>query len=127
MRLRMFPLLAAVATMAACASGGMGSSSGRSDLITAAQIESSGAQTAYDAVQRLEPQWLNSRGTGSMGAGGGSDTPDVYVGGNQVGGINYLQSVNATDVKEMQYFRPGEAATRFGMGHRGGVISVTLK
>lgn len=128
MKWRVFPLLAAAATMAACATGGMGSSGGgSSDVITATQIESSGAQTAYEAVQRLEPQWLNTHGAGSMGAGGGSDSPDVYVGGTQAGSVDYLQNLNATDVKEMRYYRPGEAATRFGMGHRGGVISVTLK
>jgi hypothetical protein len=130
MRWRIVSALAVAALAATgCATGGMGSRGGSGDIITAAQIVSSGAQTAYDAVQRLEPSWLTSHGSGSMGAGmsTGSDTPDIYVGGSNVGGVDYLQNVNATDVKEMRFYRPGEAATRFGMGHRAGVIEVTLK
>lgn len=133
MRWRTLAVAAAFAVLpAACATGGMGSggsSVGRGNVITAAQIASSGAQTAYDAVQRLEPSWLSSHGVGSIGAGAGqgSDTPDVYVGGNNVGTVSYLQNVNATDVKELRYYSPQEASARFGMGHRAGVIAVTLK
>ncbi len=121
MKVRAFPILAAVLlATGACASGGM-STGGSSNIITAQDIEASGAQTAYDAVQRLRPNWLSTRGAGTGGQA------DVFMGGVNMGGPNYLQSVLASNVKELRFYDAGEAGTRFGTGHQSGVIELTLK
>lgn len=126
MRERAFPILAMLLlTASACATGGMGTSGSR-DVITAQDVMQSGAQTAYQAVQRLQPTWLTSRGANSFNGSVGQ-TPDVYLSGVDMGGVQYLQNVQATDVKEMRFYEPGQAATRFGMGHHSGVIELTLK
>ncbi len=126
MRARAFPVLAALLLSAwACATGGMGATGSR-DMITAQDIVGSSAQTAYEAVQRLQPMWLTSRGSNSFNGSVG-ETADVYVGGVNMGGVAYLRSVQATDVKEMRFYDAGQAAARFGMGHHSGVIELTLK
>ncbi len=125
MRARAFPILAVVLLAAgACATGGMGASSSR-DMITAEDIAAANVQTAYDAVQRLQPTWLSARGATSFS--GGSEVADVFVSGVNMGGPDYLKSVQATDVKEMRFYDSGRAATRFGTGHPRGVIELTLK
>ena len=35
--------------------------------------------------------------------------------------------VAASTVREMRFYEPAEANTKFGTGHNGGVIAVTLK
>ncbi len=126
MKVRALPALAvALLAATACASGGMGTS-GMRDILTAQDIAASGAQTAYEAVQRLQPNWLTTRGASSVNSSG-PEQADVYFGGVNMGGPQYLQSVLASEVKELHYYDAGQAATRFGMGHPRGVIELTLK
>jgi len=103
----------------------MGGTSSSRDVITAEDIAAANVQTAYDAIQRLQPNWLSARGAGSVS--GGSGVADVYMGGVNMGDVEYLRSVQATDVKQMRFYDAGQASTRFGQGHPRGVIELTLK
>jgi len=103
--------------------------------VTAAACPSINARTAYDAVERLQPSWLNNRLYTVVGRGdrtvrtpavGDASGPHVYVGNVSMGSADYLKSVNANDVKEMRYYDAVRATRQFGAGHPRGVIELTL-
>ena len=96
---------------------------GTTDTITREQMIQVGASSVYDAVQKLQPSWLSSRGPTSMT----DSTPtvaSVFMNGNQVGDIEYLRRLRIEDVQAVRYWDAGRAGARFGMGHQRGVIEV---
>jgi hypothetical protein len=88
-------------------------------VLTAEEIEK-GAQitTAYDAVSRLRPMWLNPQDVTFQSAGAGQSVQvaqvRVYVNDFNVGDIEYLKSVSAESVQEMRFLSQNETASRFG-------------
>ena len=110
----------------ACASTAGGGVRQNRDLITAVQIAGTQAQNAYEAIEQLQPQWLNSRGATSL-----TDTTpteaSVFQDGLHVGGLEYLKTVNVIDVAQLRYHAAGPASARFGMGHQRGVIEIVRK
>lgn len=127
MRTRALLLAAALTVfLAGCGWRSAGGGSYDRNLITADDISGTAAQTAYDAVQRLQPQWLTSRGNVSI-TNAAATIPSVFVSGVQVGDVEHLRNILADDVAEMKYYPAGEAGARFGMGHPRGVIEVILK
>lgn len=95
-------------------------------LVTEDEIASVGDRSAYEVLQQLRPTFLHSRDTQT------SSNPvpkpiDVYVNGGRTEGVDALRNIRASTVKEMRFFEPQDANTRFGTGHNGGVIAVTLK
>jgi hypothetical protein len=82
------------------------------------------AKTAYDIVKRLRPQFLHTRGSGSIR----SRTPvpiKVFVDGGFRGGVAQLNEVFAHIVVEINYLNGPDATTRYGTGHESGAILVT--
>ena len=85
------------------------------------------ATTVYDAVQRLQPNWLSSRRRPVANNDAGT-VPNVFIGGTQVGDVTYLRAPpRPDDVETLRYHAPGEAGARFGMGHQRGVIEVVMR
>jgi hypothetical protein len=136
--LRLVAAIAAAAAIAACASGGsspsgasatqnVGAPDGRrsGDVLTQSDIERAGVSTAFDAVQRLRPVWLRTRGRGSIQSS--AQYAVVYLDGAQVGGPEALRRISATDVRSILYLRAADATTRYGTGHEGGAILVETK
>ncbi|HEY6224201.1 MAG TPA: hypothetical protein VIW26_10470 [Gemmatimonadales bacterium] len=88
-------------------------------VLTAEEIEK-GAQitTAYDAVSRLRPMWLNPQDVTFQSAGAGQSVQvaqvRVYVNDFNVGDVEYLKSVSAESVQEMRFLSQNETASRFG-------------
>lgn len=108
----------------ACASGGGGSSGGRLNVITEADLVPLERLSAYDAVQRLRPNWLRTRGVDSF------YNPSeimVYVDGTLAGGVDELRRVSSENVTEIRYLDSREATTRYGTGHASGAILVTTR
>ena len=96
-----------------------GGARGPSDRLGEADLENVPQLSAFQAIQRLRPRWLNTR-TGA--------TPMVHIDGNiQMGGADALQSLRAADVHEMRYLNAADATTRFGTNYISGVILVTTK
>jgi hypothetical protein len=89
------------------------------DVITQEEIAEVTAATAMDVVRRLRPAWLRVRT--------GGDEAVVYIDRTRRGGLELLRSLVVEVVLEMRYMSPSDATTRFGTGHRGGVILVTTK
>lgn len=122
-------LLAIVAGAAACASkgaSGTSSSPSRSPrLITAAEIQAVGVVSAYQAIARLRPLWLQRRAT--LNSNPREGIVVAYVDGVRVGGPEQLERVQASSVTEIAYLNGPDATTRFGMGHSGGAILVRTR
>ena len=116
------PLLALA--LAGCASSGGGTSSGPTDLITAEELANVAELNAYQAVQRLRPQWLTTRGRVSFSAGQGVR---LYVNGVQTGFASDLTSMRASSVASMRFLSGREATARYGTDHGDGAILVTLR
>lgn len=94
--------------------------------ITAEEIqEKPTAQSAYDLIKALRPQWLSSRGpTTIMQAEIGIQ---VYRGASRIGSVEELHNIPADQVEEMRFYSASEATMRFGTDHPSGAISVEIK
>lgn len=128
MRSRILVLfLLALASGTSCAPRAAGGGArSTSDLITSDQMMSVNAQTAYEAVQRIQPNWLTTRAPVTLT----NEVPEmasVYLGGNYMGSVEALHRFRAHDLEALRYYSPAEASARFGQGHERGVIDVILK
>ena len=109
------------------------------NVLTRAQIESSGATNVYELVHTMRKDWLVPRGVNSFkesargsGAGFGpaaqlSATPGkaavvVYMDDMRLGEIERMRELLINDVMEIRFIEPQEAAYRYGSGHSHGVI-----
>lgn len=98
------------------------------DVLTAAELSlARGLVTAYDAVVRLRPGFLNPRDARMATVAGRGLLPAVFVDGAYSGGVDVLRVFPASEVAEMRYVRPIEAMHRYGPDYRAGVILVRLR
>ncbi len=109
--------------LAACASSGAGGSSGVGDRnrISAEELADLTGFSAYDAVQRLRPQWLRARG------GDASDLPATFVDGRHFGDVNQLSTFNTADILSIRFLSASDATTLYGTGYPGGVIEIQTR
>lgn len=109
--------------LAGCASGGGsggdGAPRGTANRIIRAELEPLQQLDAYQAIQRLRPNWLRTRG---------SQAPQVMVDGSrQAGGLDVLRSYRAADIEEIRFMSGTDATTRFGTGYDGGAILISTR
>ena len=102
---------------ASAANQGAASNSGRNQL-TRAQLGAANSSNLYEAISKLRPDWLTSRGPTSV---------DVFMNGSMLGNADYLKELGVLDVSEVRYWDAASASARFGMGHPRGVIEITRK
>lgn len=128
------PIVAlALAAVSACASSGArGSSSPRysQNVITSEELATVDVADAYQAVQRLRPQFLvQSRGPTDMGStrSGSNGGIVVYIDNTRLGGVSSLSQVPKNEIREIRYLTASEAAQRFGTGTPDGAIVITRK
>lgn len=118
-------------------------------LITAEEVSEAGANTAYEAVQKLRSDWLR-RGQRQMTVYGrtsgttdsprpGSETGDlsdassrglklaVFVDGTDLGGVEELQRIPSNRIEEMRFLSGSDAQQQYGSRYAAGVIQVKLK
>jgi hypothetical protein len=110
---------------ASAAKQGETSRSARNQL-TREQLSAANSSNLYDAISKLRPDWLSSRGPTSVT----NSTPtavDVFMNGSMLGNADYLKQLGANDVTEVRYWDAASASARFGMGHPRGVIEITRK
>ena len=111
--------------VAGCASG---TTQGRSERtndtqLTQSELTATNAGNLYDAIAKLRPQWLSSRGATSV-TNASPTGADVYMNGTFLGKADYLRDVRLQDVSSVAYWDAGRASARFGMGHSRGVIEI---
>jgi hypothetical protein len=139
MKTRSYCLLAVVLVAVApgCASSPASASSsaqqqasrprGSRDRITADELATIDVQNALQAVQRLRPNFLQTRGGASSSITQGPQDVVVYVDQTRMGGPSTLAQIPITDVKEIQYLNGTDATQRYGTGHGSGAIIVLRK
>jgi hypothetical protein len=120
--------LTTLSIASACASAATQSQSsgGNSAQLTRADLATTNSNNVYDAIAKLRPEWLSSRGPTSVK----DPTPtsvDVYMNGTLLGKADYLRDVRLLDVSEVRYWNAGQASARFGIGHPRGVIEIIRK
>lgn len=120
----LLPMMA-IATLA-CTRAGNRPGGGDRDTITEAEIASSSAANAYEAVQRLRGNFLSNRGKTTI-LGRSSPMPIVYLDGVRFGEISSLRNISATTVQTIRLYRAWEAQQKYGNDVMGGVIEVTTK
>lgn len=128
--------LLTVAAIIGCApaSGGSGTSPApavarKADLLTAEEIATAraDAMNAYDAIARLRPNWLVSRGASTFGSGN-TEFAIVFVDGQKHGSLDTLRRIPAYHARDFRYYDVTQAGATFGIqGGMGGVIEVRMK
>ena len=96
------------------------------NVLTREQLAATNSDNLYDALSKLRPEWLSSRGPTSVS----DPTPtaaSVYMSGTMLGKADALKDMRILDVSEVRYWDAGQASARFGMGHPRGVIEITRK
>lgn len=117
-------LLALAGSACAGASQGPARAGRGSNVITRADLDGVPSSSAYDAVQRLRPQWLSRPNTPSLQ---GSNPVMVYVDRRNFGTLESLRSLHTEQIEQMEFVPARDATTRYGTGHPSGVIEVTTR
>jgi hypothetical protein len=100
------------------------------NLITQNEVASviSDNATAYDVIRKLRPAFLRSRGVSTMGL---SAEPIlvVYLDMVKVVGspVTSLKSINAVQIRSIEYLNGIDATTRFGTDHGAGAILISTR
>ena len=123
-------VVGAVLMASGCASSGRSATGAASApshyVVTEAELASVGDRSAYEALEQLRPTFLRSRDPQT--ATHLNPTPvAVFIDGGRTEGLDILRSIRANTIKQMHFYEPQDANTRFGTGHNGGLIEVTLK
>ncbi|MEJ2206123.1 MAG: hypothetical protein P8170_18665 [Gemmatimonadota bacterium] len=112
--------------LAACATT-QGTGPRRSSrVLLADEIAEVSVMSAYQAVERLRPQWLHSRASPTMANPEGAE-PLVYVDGMRAGNLSELLQIRPERVERMEYLNPSDATNRFGTDHTAGAILVVTR
>lgn len=109
----------------ACSVASQGPARGSGNVITREELDRQPAGNAYDAVQRLRPQWL-SRPTAATLQPGGNPVM-VYVDRRQFGTLESLRGLGTDQIEQIEFVSARDATTRYGTGHPSGVIEVTTR
>lgn len=99
---------------------------GNQSQLTQSELAAANSDNLYDAIAKLRPEWLSSRGPTSV-TDAAPTVADVYMNGTFLGKADYLRQVRLLDVSDVRYWDAGQASARFGMGHPRGVIEIIRK
>lgn len=109
----------------ACASGGSGSSSGSSTVITGEQLMATNQNNLFQALQNLRPQWLRSRGSASLTS---PTQVMLFVNEAPYGTVNDLSSIPIDAVQDIRFLNASEAGSRYGTAAgAGGLLLVRTR
>jgi hypothetical protein len=126
-------LIAGVACASASTPNPAGAPSTKSranpDVITADELADPSVADgdALLAVRRLRPHFLATRGTISV-QNRSAGTAHVSVNGGALQALSQLSQMRVSEISEIRYFGPSDAAQKFGTASGGGpVIAVKTK
>jgi hypothetical protein len=92
-------------------------------VITAEEIVEAKATNAYEAVERLRPNWMVARPSRYV-----SDptplVPVVFLDNTDLGDLNQLWTIVASEILEIRYLDDREAVYRYGTTYNSGIIQV---
>ncbi len=99
-------------TAIACASSGSRSTrQSSSDKLTHTELATSNAANAYDAINRLRPNWLRVSGTASIGGGVRSQLVLVYIDNQRAEDLYALKNISTGMVESAQWIDATRMAT----------------
>jgi hypothetical protein len=112
------------AAVVACGGGSAYAASEASalDVLNTADISGTEANTAWDVIARLRPQWLRSRGGRLTGP-----AEVVYVDDRRQGRLTSLRDIPAASIQRLEWIDGMSATQRWGTGHGAGVIHVVSR
>lgn len=120
---RLVGAIALFPALFACASGARLQ---ESNVITAPELARSRAANAYDAIRRLRPEMLRTRGSGTL-TYFAVRTPAVAVDDTLVGGLEVLRTLDIEHVARIESVSPWLAAKRYGSTFGDGIVLVTQR
>jgi hypothetical protein len=94
-------------------------------LITREELVATNAPDAYQAVERLHPDWLRGRGLTSLT--GPAPKVIVYLDGQHLGELSMLSRFTLNGIKEIRFYNASDATQRWGTGHSAGVIEIVTQ
>jgi len=126
--IRLTALILALVAAAGCASSKTSAQTAAphrstGNVVGGEELTGTGATNVYEALQRLRPQWLTSA---RIRRGGSGDELVVYLDSNRYGTLTSLQQLSVGGIQEVRYYGASEATNRFGTGHTGGAIVVSM-
>jgi hypothetical protein len=122
---RWTPLLLCIVLPACSSAATAGGETVRRDpnVVTAEELADLTELSVFDALQRLRPSWVRSRGATSVM--GGDGLPVVMVNNVTHDSIDILRQLRSAEVSVMRFVSGVDATTRFGTGYVNGLIEVT--
>ena len=118
--------MAAVLSASCAAAPRSGETGSSRNQLSSVQLAAANATNLYEAIVKLRPEWLSSRGPTSV-TDATPTSADVFMNGSMLGKADYLKQLNAVDVAVVRYYDAASASARFGMGHPRGVIEISTK
>jgi hypothetical protein len=101
--------------------------SGGRYLITMEELSRYSDESLYDAVRKLRPHFLRSRGVTAHGRESSAPLM-LYVDGERMHGVDDLRRFSVKEVYEVRFYEPQLANTYFARyNNSGGAIAVALK
>ena len=94
--------------------------------LTQTELATANSDNLYDAIAKLRPEWLSSRGPTSV-TDATPTSVSVFMNGSMLGKADALKQLVLLDVTEIRYWDAGQASARFGMGHPRGVIEIVRR
>lgn len=113
-----------VLVAAACASSSgprAGAGTSNPDVITEAELAQFGTQPVRQAIERLRPRFLRTRGPSSI-TRADADVIVVYMGNTRMGSLEFLDQITTNQLLEVRYLNATDASQRFGTNHTSGAI-----
>lgn len=121
-------LIMAFVLAAGCNAGVVRATGDDPERISTLELRSVPGISAYQAIQRLRPQFLRDRSTlggiAPPNPSSGTEAIVVYVDGSRMGGTESLNSIPVDEVAEIRRLSPGQAMQKYGSRQRGTVIDV---
>lgn len=94
------------------------------NIVTAEEIQRHGGSSLLDILRNIRPLWFRTRPT-TMGVGGiYADAVVLYIDGQRVGSLAYLNEIPVGSVNQIRYYSPSEAQGRFGLDNLQGAVDV---
>ena len=94
------------------------------NVLTQVQLGDHRFNNAYDAVEALRSNWLNTRGSDSFQA---PSHVRVYLDNVSLGDKETLRTIAIATIVYIRYFDGISATARWGLDHGGGVIYVSTR
>ena len=94
------------------------------DVVTREQLLETQQTTVFEALRQLRPRWLRTRGNVRQA---GDVTVNVYMGGQKMGPVEFLTTLDPQVIGEIRFYTAAEATTLFGTGNMAGVIAITRR